>query len=57
MYSKSDNENIMINDEVDKVIEERFQSLLSRYQIWLGTSMKGIDAIFDLVLFIILQMP
>ena len=27
MHSKSENVKIMINDKVDKVIEERFQSL------------------------------
>ena len=31
----------MINDELDKVRKEHFQSLLSRYQIGLETSMKG----------------
>ena len=32
MHSKSDNIEIMINDETDNVVEELFQSLLSRYQ-------------------------
>ena len=31
--SKGDNIEIMINDKTDEIIEERFQSLLSRYQI------------------------
>ena len=30
----------MISDKVDKVIEESFESLLSRYQINLETTMK-----------------
>ena len=30
---KGDNIEIMINDKADEIIEERFQSLLSRYQI------------------------
>ena len=41
MNLKSDNIEIIINDMVDKVIEEHFQSLLFRYQIGLGTTMKG----------------
>ena len=40
---------IMINDKVDEVIEELFQSLLSRYHIVLKTSMKGIDFGIDCV--------
>ena len=40
MHSKFDNIEIVINDEADEVIKELFQSLLSRYQIWLETSMK-----------------
>ena len=39
MYSKSDNIEIMINNKVDEVIEELFQSLLCRYQIGLVTSL------------------
>ena len=39
----------MINDETDKVIEEHFQSLLSRYPIGLETSMRGSHFIFDCV--------
>ena len=31
----------MTNDKADEVIEELFQSLLSRYQIGLETTMKG----------------
>ena len=33
MHSKRDNKEIMINDEVDEVIGELFESLLNRYQI------------------------
>ena len=40
----------MINDEVDAVIEELFQSLLSRYHVRLETSLKGSDFIFHCVL-------
>ena len=49
VHSKSDNVEMMINYEDDEVIEERFQSLLSSYQIGLETSMKGSEFIFDWV--------
>ena len=45
MHSKSENVKIMINDKVDKVIEERFQSL----QIGLETWRKGSDLVIDCV--------
>ena len=47
MHSNTDNIEIMINEKPDKVIGEHFESLLSRYQIWLETSMKGSSFIFD----------
>ena len=37
MHSKSDNKEIMINDKEDEVINNFFQSILSRYQIGLET--------------------
>ena len=37
MHSKSDNIEIMINDKADEVIGERFESILSRYQIGIET--------------------
>ena len=49
MHSKSDNIEIMINDRVDEVIKELFDSLLSSYQIDSEVSMKGSDYIFDYV--------
>ena len=49
MNSKSNNIEIMINGEADKVIEELFQPLLSGYQIGLETSSRGINFIFDCV--------
>ena len=45
----SDNIKIMINDKAEEVITELFQSLLSRYQIGLETSMKGSEFVFDCV--------
>ena len=33
MHSNSDKVGIVINDKGDKIIEEQFQSLLSRYQM------------------------
>ena len=53
MHSKSDNVEMMINDKEDEVIEGSFQSLLSRYQIGLETSMNGRDFIFDWVFYCI----
>ena len=49
MHSKSDNIEIMINDKADEVIEELFQSFLSRYQIRLEISIRRSDFIFDCV--------
>ena len=37
MHSKSDIIEILINDKADEVIEEPFQSLLSKYEIGLET--------------------
>ena len=37
MLSKSENIEIMINDKSDEVIQERFDSLLPRYKLWLKT--------------------
>ena len=48
MHSKSDNIEIMINDEADKVIKELFDSLKNRYQYNLE-SMKCSEFIFDCV--------
>ena len=47
MHSKSDNIDIMINDNTDVFIEELFQSDFSRYQITLETSIKRSDFTFD----------
>ena len=46
-HSKSDNIEIMINEKSDEVIEECFQSHISRYQIGLETSMKSRSLIFN----------
>ena len=45
MHSKSDTIEILINGKADEIVEEHFQSLLSRYQTRLETSMK--DSYFD----------
>ena len=47
MHSKSDNIEVMTYDNTNKVIKESFESLFSRYQIGLETSIKGSDFIFD----------
>ena len=39
----------MIYDNPDEIIEERFDLLLSKYQIGLETQMKRSDFIFDCV--------
>ena len=49
MKLKSDNIEFMIYDSPDEVIEELFESLLSRYRIWLETSMRGSDFVFGCV--------
>ena len=48
IHSKSDNIEIMINDEADEVIKELFDSLKNRYQNNLE-SMKGSEFVFDYV--------
>ena len=48
MHSKSDNIEIMINDEADEVIKELFDSLKNRYQNNLE-SMKGSNFVFGYV--------
>ena len=49
MHSKSDNIEFMPYDNVNEVVNELSESLLSRYQIVLETSMSGSDFIFDSV--------
>ena len=48
MHLKSDNIKIMISDEADEIIEERFDSLKNRYQNNLE-SMRGSELTFDYV--------
>ena len=48
MHSKSDNIEIMINDEADEVVKELFNSLKNIYQNSLE-SMKGSDFVFHYV--------
>ena len=47
MHSNSDNIEFMSHDNANEVVNEIFESLLSRYQIGLETSMRGSDFIFD----------
>ena len=49
MHSKSDNIEIMINDEADEVIEELLKSLQKRCQNNLEKLMKGSELLFDYV--------
>ena len=46
---KIDNIEIKINYKADEIIAEFFQSLLSRYEIGLETSVKGNDMVFDCI--------
>ena len=48
MHSKSDNIEIMINDEADEVIKELFDSLKKKYQNNLK-SLKASEFVFDYV--------
>ena len=48
MHSKSDNIEIMVNDEADEVIKELFESLKRRHQCNLEL-MKGSEFVFDYV--------
>ena len=60
MHSKSDNIEIMINDEADEVIKELFDSLKNRYQNNLE-SMKGVSLFLIMfsycIINVIIQIP
>ena len=49
IHSKSDNIEFMPYGNANEVVNELFESLLSRYQIDLETSMRGSDFFFDSV--------
>ena len=49
MYLKSNNIELMLCDNANEVINELFESLPSRYQAGLETSMRGSDFSFDSV--------
>ena len=49
MHSKSDNIEFIPYDNANKVVNELFDSLFSRYQIGLERSMRGSDFTFDSV--------
>ena len=49
MHSNRNNMEFMSYDNVNEVADELFDSLHSRYQIGLETSMKGSNFIFDSV--------
>ena len=52
MHSKSNNIEITCCDKAGEVIEQLFESVLSRYEIGLETSMKGIEFIFGCISYI-----
>ena len=47
MHSKGNNIELMPYDIANEVVDKFFESLLSRYQIGLETSMRGSNFIFD----------
>ena len=49
MHAKSDNIEFLTYDNANEAVDELFESLLSRYQIGLETSMRGINFTFDSV--------
>ena len=49
MHSKIDDIEFLSNDNANEVTNELFESLLSRYQIGLETSVRWSDFIFDAV--------
>ena len=46
MHSKSDNIEIMIGNETDEIMKERFDSLIKKYQKGLEELMKGSEFVF-----------
>ena len=46
MHTKSDNIEIMMDNETDQIIKESFKSLLQRYQKGLEEKMRGIELVF-----------
>ena len=49
MYPKSDNVEILINDEIDEVIEELVKPSQNKYQNNLEESMQGSEFVIDYV--------
>ena len=47
MHTKSDNIEIMMDNETDQIINESFKSLLQRHQKGLEEKMRGIELVFD----------
>ena len=45
----------MMNDEVDELVEEPFQSLKKRYQNKSEESIKGSDFVFGLLIYCIIK--
>ena len=49
MHPKSDNMEIMINSNADKVVKELFESFKNRYQNNLEKKVEGSEFVFDYV--------
>ena len=55
MHLKSDNIKIMVNDKADKVIEEVFESLHSRYQLVLEKSLMIVDLSLIILIYVMVN--
>ena len=49
MHTKSNNVEIMIGSETDKIIEDLFKSFLQKYQERLKELMRGSEVVYDSV--------
>ena len=47
MHPRSDNIEVLIGNETDKIMDELFETLLQRYEKGLEESMKGSKFVFD----------
>ena len=57
MHSKSDNIEILIGNETDKIIEELFESFLQNYQEGLERPMKESKIVFNMADLLYYKLP
>ena len=55
MHTRSDNIEIMIDDDNDDIIEELFKSFLKKYEENLQNKMRGSDFDFDFYIMILMK--